>query len=232
MTVQSTDIKFYLTGAVSDGGSQSDPNASLGGYRSSTQIISNLLNNLFDDKSSDEATSGDTDYRCICVKNSSLETMYNVISWMAAEYDPDNTHQFYFAIEVPETAALEDGSAQTIVNEATSPSVNTTNHNGVGSGISNWSSAVLKADGISPEKGGHSYKIASANVEGGSDEQISIDDEANGVFTLIFPAGSTTDFDKDTFLEIERIDANGYKKTIFQAKLPLNDEQITWTDNA
>lgn len=80
------------------------------------------------------------------------------------------------------------------------------------------------------DKTGNSSKIASANVTGGSSDQISIDDESNGVFTLTFAAGETTDFDDEVYLEIQRTDDTNVK-TIFQARLPLNDEQIDWTDN-
>ncbi|MHA2012777.1 MAG: hypothetical protein ACTSWG_10460 [Candidatus Helarchaeota archaeon] len=155
MSVQSSDIKFYLTGAVSDGGAQSDPNASLGGYRSSTEIISAQVNNLFDNISSAEASAGDTDYRCICVKNTSLETLYNVVTWLSAENDPDGIQQFSFAIEVPQTADLTDGDAQTIGDEDSAPTVNTTGHNGTGSGISDWSTATSKGSGVSPDQGAH-----------------------------------------------------------------------------
>lgn len=155
MSILQSDIKFYLTGAESDGGAQTDPNASLGGYRSSTEIISAQLNNLFDNVGSAESASGDTEYRCVCVKNTALETLYNILTWIQAEVDPDNTYTWSFAIEVPATADLTDGSAQTVVNESTSPSVNTTNHNGTGSGISNWSSATEASSGVSPAQGAH-----------------------------------------------------------------------------
>ena len=164
MPVLSGDIKFYLTGALSDGGAQADPNASLGGYRSSTEITSAMLNNLFDNVSSAEASSGDTEYRCICVQNTSLETLYNVISWFSAEIDPDGSFTHSFAIEVPETADLTDGDCQTVVNESTAPSVNTTNHNGTGSGISNWSSAISKATGLSPMYGAHDDDLDAGEI--------------------------------------------------------------------
>ncbi len=78
---------------------------------------------------------------------------------------------------------------------------------------------------------GNESKIATANVTGGSDDQISIDDEDDGTFTLTFPNGDTTDFGNDVWLEIERTDANGNIKTIFQSRFSLEDKKITWTDN-
>ena len=155
MSVQSSDIKFYLTGAGSDGGVQASEGSSLGGYRSSSAITSGEINNLFDNVSSAEASAGDTNYRCICIKNEAAETLFNVVSWIYAESDPDSIQALSFAVEAPATANLTDGAAQTIVDEDTSPSVNTTGQSGSGSGISNWSTAIIKANGVSPEQGDH-----------------------------------------------------------------------------
>jgi len=155
MSVASSDIKFYLTGASSDGGVQADPNASLGKYRSSSEITSGQLNNLFDNISSAEASAGDTNYRCICVKNTALETLFNILSWFYAETDLDNTNHFSFAIEMPATADLTDGIAQVVVDENTAPTVNTTAEVGVGSGISDWSSSVDSSTAVSPAQGDH-----------------------------------------------------------------------------
>ena len=69
MAIVEGDLDRYLTGAGSDGGAQASPAASLGSYRSSTEITDNTDNNLFDDVSGAEATAGDTEYRCICFKN-------------------------------------------------------------------------------------------------------------------------------------------------------------------
>jgi hypothetical protein len=76
---------------------------------------------------------------------------------------------------------------------------------------------------------GNSSRIATANVTGGSDDQISIDDESNGVFTLVFEAGETTDFDDNVILEIQRTTATGDVKT-YQAQFSLNNEEIDWDD--
>jgi len=155
MSVTANDIKFYLTGAGSDGASQSDPNAALGAYRSSTEIVTATLDNLFDDVSSSEASSGDTEYRCFCIKNTAAETLYNIKIWIYSETDPNSDQQISFAVEVPETAHLTDGDAQSVVNESTAPTVNTTDHNGTGSGISNWSTATSKSTGLSTDYGAH-----------------------------------------------------------------------------
>jgi hypothetical protein len=80
---------------------------------------------------------------------------------------------------------------------------------------------------------GNSIKIATENVTGGSDDQISIEHVSGSdesTFTLTFAEDLTTNFDNDVWLEIERIDSLGHKKTIFQTKLFLTKEQITWDD--
>jgi hypothetical protein len=164
MSVLAGDIKFYLTGASSDGGVQIDPHSSLGNYRSSTEIISGELNNLFDNITSSEAAAGNTDYRCICVKNTAAETLFNVVSWIFAEVDPDGTQQFAFAIERPATANATNGNAQTIPDEDTEPTLNTTNHNGTGSGVTNWSTATVKASGLSPEVGAYSDDLEDGEI--------------------------------------------------------------------
>lgn len=43
----------------------SDPNASLGGIMSSVELSSTPMNNLFDNVTFSEATSGDSEYRCL-----------------------------------------------------------------------------------------------------------------------------------------------------------------------
>ena len=69
MAIVSTDLVKSLTGATADGGIQTDPDASLGNYRSSTTITDAVDNNLFDDVSGPEAAAGHTDYRCLVFQN-------------------------------------------------------------------------------------------------------------------------------------------------------------------
>ncbi|GEM_PF-3179677 len=78
------------------------------------------------------------------------------------------------------------------------------------------------------DKAGHRSRIATANVTGGSDDQICVVDAVNGVFTLTWAEGETTDFDNDVWMEIERTNSVGNKKTIFQSRLFLNNEMIQW----
>ena len=66
MPIVASDIKVRLIG----GSSNSDPNASLGGVKSSTEVTDNTLNNLYDQVSGSESASGDTEYRCVYIHNS------------------------------------------------------------------------------------------------------------------------------------------------------------------
>lgn len=66
MAIASTDIQFYLTG----GAGNTDPNASPGGAISSTALnLVTTLHNLFDKITGQESNAGDTEYRCLAVKN-------------------------------------------------------------------------------------------------------------------------------------------------------------------
>lgn len=82
MAIVTGDIKFYLSG----GAGNADPNASLGGLISSTEVSGTALNNIFDDVSGDESTPGDTEYRGIYVKNThgSL-TLQGAKLWLESE---------------------------------------------------------------------------------------------------------------------------------------------------
>lgn len=65
MAITATDILFLLSGTSGN----TDPNASLGGAPSTTQITSANLNNLFDQVSGAESQAGDVEYRGFYVKN-------------------------------------------------------------------------------------------------------------------------------------------------------------------
>lgn len=112
MSVQPTDIKFFLSG----GASNADTNAALGGAKSSVEVTDNVLHNLFDEVSGDEHTAGDTNYRCIFVKNNSAETAYNVKLWIES-----NTTSADTAITVGLDLTGVGDTADTVANESTAP---------------------------------------------------------------------------------------------------------------
>jgi len=228
MSISASDIKVYLTGAASDGASQADPKASLGGHRSSaaknretavddgdgisdsdttitvddttgfassgyisieSEIISHTgktaisftgctrgalattaashsdntpalelpLETLFDHVSGVEASSGDTEYRCFCVKNTSgTDAAYNVKIYLAVA--TGNEHDaIAFAVESPQTF-LTTGAAQgPVATEGTAPTVNS-------GGVSDWSTAGSKATGISVSLGSHDADLEPGEI--------------------------------------------------------------------
>lgn len=82
MSIVVSDIGMYLTG----GSSNTNPNLSLGGNVSSTEVVSNQLHKLFRRIDEGEASSGVTLYRCVAIKNKdpSLE-MRNVAFYMVVD---------------------------------------------------------------------------------------------------------------------------------------------------
>lgn len=164
MAIVAGDLKKYLTGASSNGGTQTDPNAALGNYRSATEITDNTDNNLFDDVSGAEAAAGDTEYRCFCIQNThaSLELQTAKVYLSDSNVGAGNTVSF--AVETPATANLTNGNAQTVANESTAPTVNTSNHNGTGSGISDWSTATTYAGGVPVVQGAHDANLGVSEI--------------------------------------------------------------------
>ena len=112
-------LEFRLTG----GASNTDPNASLGGVMSSTQMPTNL----FDDVQPDEATNGDTEYRAIDVYNSGDATATGVKIYIDPETSSPDTQidLGYDSANSPHTA---DAALPTIADEGTAPSGITFGH--------------------------------------------------------------------------------------------------------
>ena len=114
MAITATDIKFYLTG----GASNSDVNASLGGAVSSTEITDNSLHNLFDKVTGAESTAGDTEYRCIAIKNTrgSL-TLQSAIVYISSETSHSGAN-----IQIALAGEGLNTQPETVANENTAPS--------------------------------------------------------------------------------------------------------------
>ncbi len=108
MALAPSDIKFYLSG----GNANTDPDASLGGSISTTEVSYNTLNALFNTVTGSEAESGVTHYRCIYIKNTNGTTTFpDVNAWV------DQISGYGVSFEI----AIEAPTAQTIANETTSP---------------------------------------------------------------------------------------------------------------
>jgi len=111
MAIQSTDLKFYLSG----GSENSNPNLSLGGYCSTTEIPNNILHNLFDKVTGDESAAGDTEYRAIYVKNTHGSiTLENAYVWIKTNTPGGDS------VQIGKEASGGDGK-QSVANESTAP---------------------------------------------------------------------------------------------------------------
>lgn len=158
MGVAAADIKWYLTGAASDGGAQADPDASFGGFRSSTEITDNSIENMFDNVSGAEASAGDTEYRCFCIKNTNgVSSWYNVKAFIQTN-TPSGDSDIYFAVEAPAGVGGDTaGSCQLIVNESSAPTVGTGN-------CSAWSQAANYAAGVGVNQGAHDANLDAGEI--------------------------------------------------------------------
>lgn len=114
MAIVAGDIKLYLSG----GGANSDPNAALGGVISSTEVVDNTLHNLFDKVTGAEGLAGDTEYRCVYIKNThGTLTLESAKVWVET-----NTPSGDSAIAIALGGEGENGTAETIADESTAPS--------------------------------------------------------------------------------------------------------------
>lgn len=100
-------LQLFLTG----GAGNSDPNASLGGVRSSTQVSATPMNNLFDNVTPAEASAGDIEYRAIDIYNNGDAAAESIQAYL----DPETTS------EDTEIDLGLDSTTQTVANENTAP---------------------------------------------------------------------------------------------------------------
>ena len=155
MAVIQAEILIYLTGAGSDGGAQASAAASLGSYRSSTEVGAGD-NNLFDDVTGSEASAGDTEYRCFCVKNTNGSDALDAVKVWISTDTGNGEDDISFAVEVP-TGSDTAGYAQTIANESTAPTVNAGN-------VSDWSDATTKGTGVSIDINAHDTDMDAGEI--------------------------------------------------------------------
>ena len=114
MPIIASDIKEFLSG----GAGNSNPNASLGGAISSTEVVDNTTHNLWDVVSSAESSAGDTEYRCVYVKNTHASlTLQSAKVWINS-----NTPSTSTAVRIALGTSAVNGTEQTVANESTQPS--------------------------------------------------------------------------------------------------------------
>jgi hypothetical protein len=113
---------------------QSDPDASLGNYRSSNAITTATDNNLFDDVTGAEASAGDTEYRAMGFHNNhgSL-SLTSCVTWISVDTG-NGEDDISFDLEAP-SASEVTGAIQTIADESTEPTGRS------------WSDATTKGTG-------------------------------------------------------------------------------------
>lgn len=110
MAIIASEIQYRLSG----GATNSNPNAALGGIKSSTAWTTKL----FDDVSSAEATAGSVEYRCFYVHNANAAlTLIAPKVWIQA-----NTPSATTTVAIGLGSSVQGGTEQTVANETTAPS--------------------------------------------------------------------------------------------------------------
>ena len=113
MPIVASDIKVRLSG----GAANSDPNASLGGAKSSVEVVDNTLSNIYDQVSGSESAAGDTEYRCVYIHNGHASlTMQNVRVYISTNSTSPND-----AWEIALGSAALNATEQTVADETTPP---------------------------------------------------------------------------------------------------------------
>lgn len=111
MPIIAGDLLWLLsikTGSAGYSLAQSDPDAGLGKYCSTTQVIGSVSNEVFDDVSGDENAASDVEYRCLfLLNNHATLTWTSGVVWIYSE----TAGGAAWAIGVDPTAASAKGSA-------------------------------------------------------------------------------------------------------------------------
>jgi len=114
MAITAADLKIYLSG----GAGNSDPNASLGGIISSTEVTDNTTHNLFDQVSGTESNAGDTEYRGVYLKNThGTLTLQNTKIYISS-----NTGSADTTIDIALDGGATNATMETLSDESTAPS--------------------------------------------------------------------------------------------------------------
>ncbi len=89
MAVAVTDMKWLLSGSSGN----TDPNASLGGGESASEVVfSPTMDNIFDNVDPAEAGAGATEYRCIYLQNDhATDTITGVKAWISSNTPSGST---------------------------------------------------------------------------------------------------------------------------------------------
>src|SRR4051794_9211148 len=120
MPLVQADVEFRLSG----GNINTSPAASLGGFLSNTILVSDIMNNIWDDISGDEATAGRIEYRCIYAVNKSTGFTWRAVRVWISQFTPSAQEEIDCGIGF--TTAHTNTSdptfhEQSIANETTAP---------------------------------------------------------------------------------------------------------------
>lgn len=115
-------VKLAKAGSPGLSAAQADPNASLGGFVSST-VLAAGANTLFDDLTGDENAAGiDIEYRCLFVHNANTANiLQSAFVWISTQTAAGAT--IGIGVDTTAASAATSASAQalTIANESTAP---------------------------------------------------------------------------------------------------------------
>ena len=114
MAINAANLKYYYSG----GASNSNPTLSIGGTKSNVELSATALNNLFDNVTGDEATSGYDEYRLLYFQNIDTDAdglMDPVVLWIVAQPAGDDS------MEVGLSTQGKNAVATAIADDHTAP---------------------------------------------------------------------------------------------------------------
>jgi hypothetical protein len=141
MPILVTDLHQRLSitsGSAGNSLAQSTPNSSLGKYMSTTDVVDNTMNNLFDDVTGDENVASNVDYHCVfCFNNNSTLTLLGPVAWIVSQV----------AGGANLTIAI-DNIAATINNSSSAQAAQIANEDTAPAGVGAFSAPSTKATGL------------------------------------------------------------------------------------
>jgi hypothetical protein len=143
--ISTSELKVYLSG----GNGNTDPDASLGGIISTTELVDNTLHNLFAKVSAAEALAGSVKYRGIYLKNTNGTLTYeDAVAYISSQTTSGDT-----SLKISVADEGVSATMQTIVNENTAPSGEVfSTADGVGNGLAIGNMAAGSYIGIWVER--------------------------------------------------------------------------------
>jgi hypothetical protein len=118
MPVLSSEIQMFLSG----GASNTVPNSSTGGVRSSQQVVNATLENLFDNVSGAEASAGLTEYRGVFIRNTNASITLETAKIWVQTVTPSIHTEIAIVLDSAATGATATMSGGTpLANTTTAP---------------------------------------------------------------------------------------------------------------